>query len=268
MPCLEEVCMQALRDARAALVSEQKGEDRVSVLGKSEIVTKGDLAVSKALKASLFKSGIPAVIYSEETGGKPMRASDAPEFDIYFDELDGTFNYHRGVFPYTTVISAFKHSERPIFSHAIFCAVMDHTSDRLWHAKANEGCFLNGKQVHTSGKKELGKDASVIIDYGPCSSSVAPFLEIYSSAWVRNVSSAGFHFAGVASGHFDAYALDKQKAHELSAGYLLIKEAGGALIDFEGNKLDTQGFDFNSTYKIIAAATPELAEKLRGLIRT
>ena len=61
---------------------------------------------------------------------------------------------------------------------------------------------------------------------------------------------------------FDAFLNASHKAHELGAGHLMLKEAGGFLTDWEGRSLDDVPYDFDATYKIIAAATPELGQLL------
>jgi myo-inositol-1(or 4)-monophosphatase len=261
---ISNICLDALICARDTLNSLPGGRQAVATT-KDEPLTKGDLAVSKSLKNFLLGQISNSVVTSEEAGEifKPKE----PMWAIYFDEVDGTFNYERGILPCTTVISAFNYSSDLKFEDAIFAGVLDHTSERLWYAEKGRGCFLNNERVQTSGRKDLGKKTSIIIDHGPCSEDVSRFLNIYASSWVRNISSAGFHLAGVSSGNFDAYLLSKQKAHELGAGYLLVKEAGGVVIDFEGNSVGEKEFDFNKTYPIIAAATPELAEKLRKKIK-
>ena len=42
----------------------------------------------------------------------------------------------------------------------------------------------------------------------------------------------------------------------------MIKEAGGRIIDFNSNDIKDQEFDQKKKYKIIAAATPELAKAI------
>jgi myo-inositol-1(or 4)-monophosphatase len=258
-------CLNSLKDTKRYLSSLGVEGRQAVATTKDEPVTKGDLGVSKFLRKSLLVGTVHSIITSEEAG--EIFRPENPKWATYFDEVDGTFNYERGILPCVTVISAFEYSSNLKFKDAIFAGILDHTSDRLWYAERGEGCFLNNQRVQTSGQKDLGKKTSVIIDHGPCSKDVSRFLDVYANSWVRNVSSAGFHLAGVASGNFDAYLLSIQKAHELGAGYLMIKEAGGVVIDFNGNPIGKQEFDFNKTYPIIAAATPELAEEIRRKIR-
>jgi myo-inositol-1(or 4)-monophosphatase len=265
---LARVCLQGIEVARNTL--EVEGEaGREEVYKPGEPLTKSDLAISKALKEFFTNSGLPAVIYDEEMKGEPFFTCNNPEYNIYIDPLDGTFNYQRGgLLPSTTVISAFRHSEHPKFKDAVFAAVMDLKTKNLWYAEKGAGCFFNGKKARTSGRKDIGagKSCFVMIDHGPCTNDIEIFKDIYSSTWAHNVSSAGFHLAGVASGHFDAFVGPVQKAHELGAGYLLVKEAGGEIIDFYLRPINNLDFNFNSLYEIIAAATFELAGKLKWQI--
>ncbi len=265
---IAKICLQGLEIARKTLddLGEQGREEEYK---PGEPLTKGDLAVSKVLRRFFSESGIPVIIYDEEDKGKPFFTCSNPKYGIYIDPVDGTFNYQRGgVLPSTTVISVFNYSENLKFEDAIFGAIMDLKTKDLWYAKKRGGCCFNEKRVITSGKKDLGKDTFLMIDQGPCPSirEIEKFSEIYNSSWPHNVSSAGFHLAGVSSGHFDAFIGPLQKAHELGAGNLLVKEAGGVVIDFNGRPIDEEDFDFNKTYPIIAAATPKLAERLRRLI--
>ena len=70
------------------------------------------------------------------------------------------------------------------------------------------------------------------------------------------------HLAGVASGIFDAFVNLRHKAHELGAGYALIKEAGGTLLDTAGRPLDEEPYDFDARRGIVAAGTDEMAARI------
>ena len=95
---------------------------------------------------------------------------------------------------------------------------------------------------------------------------ISKLLAIYPESWVKDFSSAAFHLAGISSGLFDAYLSPSQKAHELGAGYLLIKEAGGFLQDWKGKLLDKVRYDFDAKYPIIAASTQELGDIIKTKI--
>jgi myo-inositol-1(or 4)-monophosphatase len=270
---ITDICLSALNEVKSTL--DRLGNDKRDLVPalKDEPVTKSDLVISKRLKDFFLKSKLPAVYISEEAGEINPEVKN-PLYHIYWDELDGTFNFQRGgLLPFTAVISAFeipKNGRKLIFDDAIFGAVMDLRTRDLWYAEKGGRCFFNGREVTSSDKTELDKKTFLMIDHGPCPSKeeVIRYLDLYSSAWVHNVSSAGFHIAGVASGDFDGFVCSIQKAHELGAGYLLVKESmGGATLDFEGKPIGYKEFDFNAKYSLIAAGTYQLAQKIREKIK-
>lgn len=70
----------------------------------------------------------------------------------------------------------------------------------------------------------------------------------------------------VASGQAVAFICDRQKMHELGAGYALVKGAGGVVVDFEGNDLGPKEYDFNKQMPVILAANKNIVDQLIELI--
>ncbi len=268
---VSKTCLEALHNARNSLkfVGE---EGRASVPStKDEPVTKSDLEISKILRRYFLHSSLNAVYCSEEAG--QINHVSNPDYFIYWDEIDGTFNFQRGgILPSSVVISVFNANDPLKFRDVFFAGVLDLSSGNLWYAESGKGCFFNGSKTKSFGKTTLGKNIYTVIDHGPCpkqgsNADVEKFLEVYRSTWAHNISSAGVHLAGVASGNFDVAILPIQKAHELGAGYLLVRESGRYIADFSGNSLDDQIFNFNNIYQIIAADTKELGQLLLDKIK-
>jgi len=262
MEKLIQICKDALHKAHGVLSSiGDKGTSEIHDKHVVDISTQGDIAVSEALTRFFKKQKIPAILFSEELGS--IELAKNPKYTITFDDIDGTHNYFRGrgILPYCTVVSIFDSLE-PKFEDALVAGVIEHNSGKLWHAVKNNGCYLNNNKVNTSGRKIFDRKTLVIIDHYACGKNISKFLKFYSESWVKDFGSAAFHLAGLSSGLFDAYLNPSQKAHELGAGYLLIKEAGGSLIDFNGNSLDGVRYDFNRKYSIIAASTQKLGKIL------
>lgn len=262
------ICREALDKAHRVLdslrdggISEVRGEH------VTDISTKGDLAVSRALTGFFRERGIPAVLFSEESGR--IELVKKPEYAIAIDDIDGSDNYHRGrgLLPYCTVVCIFD-SPKPRFRDALAAGVIEHNSGRIWHAVRDKGCFLNGRRVKTSGRKVLDRRTSVIIDHYMCKEYISGLLDLYPLSWVKDFGSTALHLAGVGSGMFDAFlAPPMHQAHEIGAGYLLIKEAGGFLSSWRGKPLDRERYDFFGRYSIVAASTQELGRALLSRIR-
>jgi myo-inositol-1(or 4)-monophosphatase len=143
--------------------------------------------------------------------------------------------------------------------------MIEHTKGNIWYAEKDKGCFLNGRRVHTTGLKRLVSDsdnvASVYIDWGPCPDEYV--LKFYSNiincSLVRNLASSGIHLAHIASGIASAGVICGQKPDELTAGYLMIKEAGGVVLSWAKRDIGEELFDFKKKYPNVAAATYDLA---------
>ncbi|MFH1182560.1 MAG: inositol monophosphatase family protein [Candidatus Woesearchaeota archaeon] len=258
----ELICKEALMLARSVI--EEAGSSGLKEVHDAHVVdisTEADMAVSDALMRFFREKKIPAVLFSEESGRLVL--SDDPKYTITFDDIDGTDNYHRGrgILPYCTVITIFDSIELK-FENAIAAGIIEHNSGRIWLASRGNGCCLDGAKVTTSGRTSLDRRALVIIDHYMGADNIRSLEAIYPSSWVKDFGSAAFHLAGVSSGLFDAYISPCQKAHELGAGYLLIKEAGGYLADWNGKPLDKLQYDFNAKYQIAAAATEKLGRQL------
>lgn len=265
---LSQKCLEALFITKKTILKLGEHGRTAVPTSKDEPVTKSDLEVSKALKKYFLDSGLNAVYQSEELGriNNPLN----PKYAVFWDEVDGTFNWQRGgLLSSAAVISAFEYKENLLFKDSLFAGVLDLKSGDLWYAERNKGCYLNNKKVHSFGRRDLGKNTKLMLDLGPCPSIKLQktFLDLNASSWVGNISCAGIHLAGVASGNFDGAVLPLQKAHELSAGYLLITESGRYIADFQGRDLANQQFDFNAKYQIVAADTKSLGEKILDKIR-
>jgi myo-inositol-1(or 4)-monophosphatase len=256
---------------REALLLAHKTLQRLGDIGLTEvhgahvtdISTRGDLAVSAALTQYFSSRQLPAVLLSEESGRQVLHPQ--PRLTIAFDDIDGTDNYFRGrgLLPYCTVVTILDHPE-PCFSHAAAAGIIEHNSGRLWLAARGQGCLADGVAACVSPRQHLDRRALLVVDHYSSANEIAAFQGLYGISWIKDFGASALHLAGVSSGLFDAYAGSAQKAHELAAGYLLIREAGGCVIDWNGNQLDQQPYVFEGRYPIVAAGTPALAEAVLG----
>ncbi len=89
----------------------------------------------------------------------------------------------------------------------------------------------------------------------------AELVGIIARTITRDFLSSGIAFALVVQ-HGSAYVGGKNKAHELGAGYLFMKEMGGTILDFEGKDIGEQIYDFNATKSMIAAVNLGIAKEI------
>ncbi|MBI2583611.1 MAG: hypothetical protein HYW25_03005 [Candidatus Aenigmarchaeota archaeon] len=255
---LRLICETALREAHFALEKTgQEGFEEVET--EKDIVTKGDLAVSEALKEYFKKSGIPARIDSEELGQLDM--SENPEFRIVVDEIDGTKNFEtgKGTLPYCTAVAIFGKVEKPRFDDCEVAGIIEHRSGHVWIATREGGCYYNDRLCRPSNRRQLDRKTVVVIDLYQSSGAFQGLGEVIGSGWPGDFKSAALHLAGVASGMFGAYVNPGNKPDELGAGYRLVKENEGTILLWDGTNLGNAVYDRNKTYPIVAAGSEDIA---------
>jgi myo-inositol-1(or 4)-monophosphatase len=230
-----------------------------------DISTAGDRAVSRALIDFFKNSGLPATLQSEESGRLDL--VQRPEYLIAFDDLDGTDNFFRGngLLPYCTVISILGGSA-PRFDDTLASGVVEHRTGMTWLAEKGKGVVVNGTPSRVSRCERIDRRTVIAVDHYGSREGNKRFGRLHTDAWVKDFGSSGFHLAGVASGMFQAFVNAGQKGHELAAGYLLVTEGGGTLVDFQGMPYGDREYDFDSTYEVIASCTPSLAASIANVL--
>ncbi len=83
---------------------------------------------------------------------------------------------------------------------------------------------------------------------------------------LRCLGAPTYEMAMVASGQALAYICDKQNISKLGAGYVLVKSAGGVVVDWEGRSLDQQSYHLDKTSPVILAANQKVADKIIDLL--
>jgi myo-inositol-1(or 4)-monophosphatase len=132
-------------------------------------------------------------------------------------------------------------------------------------ARAGGGAFLDGARIHVSESAALGE--SVLATGFPYrrnelpNNNVANFDRVILAVrGIRRMGSAAMDLAYVAAGRFDGYWELHLSPHDLAAGALLVREAGGVVKDLNG------GDDWLRAGHIVAAG-PALVEAIRERVR-
>ncbi len=151
------------------------------------------------------------------------------------DPLDGTNNFLRGI-PQFAVSIGLECSRRT----EVAC-IYDPMRDELFTARRGGGACLNGEPIRVSGTTAF-KDALIVLEF---SSYPGRALELYERLrpligpvrGVRAFGSACLNLAYVAAGMVDGAWFLSLSPWDVSAGILLIEEAGGRVTDLSGRPL-------------------------------
>lgn len=194
-----------------------------------DITTSADLASQTAVVRVLREVFADHAIVGEE-GTEP--GSDADHV-WYVDGLDGTSNFTHGI-PWYAVSVALR-----CRGEVVAGAVFDPVHDELWSAGRGRGATGNGLPLRVADTERVGK--AVVVSQIQSSDPVliarfaATFEQLLNAAaGVRFVGAPALILSHIAAGHVDAYVERAMPPWDISAGQLILEEAGGRLTDLAG----------------------------------
>lgn len=174
------------------------------------------------------------------------------------DPLDGTSNYLHGI-PHFAVSIAHQVNGRT--EHAL---VYDVIRDEMFTASRGSGARLNQKRIRVASRS--GLEDAVVATAFPFRQreKLQAYARVFQAVFAktedfRRAGTASLDLAWVAAGRLDAYYEIGLHPWDVAAGALLVREAGGVVLDFEGN----DSFEENGT---IVAAPFKLMTPLQQII--
>jgi myo-inositol-1(or 4)-monophosphatase len=208
---------------------------QVSRKGPADFVSKADRAAERTLYDELSKARPDWGFLLEESGeieGDPNK----PRFII--DPLDGTTNFLHGI-PHFAISIAVEETlvsgKREIMSALIYNPVTD---ESFW-AEKGRGAWLQDARLRVSARRNL--DEALIATGIPFMGhgNFAQWNRIFGAvapevAGIRRFGAASLDLAWVAAGRYDGYWEADLQPWDVSAGMLLVREAGGFVTDFRG----------------------------------
>jgi len=169
------------------------------------------------------------------------------------DPLDGTTNYLYG-FPAWAVSVAVEDADGGLAG-----VVLDPVRGDLFAAERGRGLRLNGEPAGVREPVAV-EQALVATGFSYERRRRAEQAEVLTGVLprvrdVRRAGAAALDLAMVAGGRLDGYYERGLRPWDWAAGRLAVAEAGGTVVDLEGEPLG-----------LVAASTPELAAELVGLV--
>ena len=244
------VAVEAVATARRVIASRETTS--VDFKGERDMVTDVDLAVEEAVRGFLEKE-TPEIGFLGEEHGRTGPAGDAPWWVL--DPVDGTANFARGI-PLCGVSLALVQGRT-----SVLAAIDLPFLDVRYTAAAGHGAYAGEHRLRVSGTRELPEAMISLGDFavGPGSEeknrarlALLALLGRHAQR-VRMVGSAAIDLAWVAHGMLDATVILANRPWDTMAGVLLVREAGGVVLDQDGTDHTTD-----------SAATIAFCPALRG----
>jgi len=258
---VESLVRNAGVTVREALINDKKVETKSSI---TDVVTETDRAVEAALVTGI-KSEYPdhQFIGEEDTaeakGGNVAPLTDDPTWII--DPIDGTMNFVHSnpLISISVALTINKCLEIGI----IYLPALN----MMYTARKGKGAELNGKKISVSGCKDLSSAMFLQEIWARSGNTkneswqlncIAALMKRAHS--VRSLGSAAINLAFVAAGQADAYSQSLISCWDFAAGALIVKEAGGVVLDPHGGR----DFDLMSR-RILVTSSQKLAEEILAI---
>jgi myo-inositol-1(or 4)-monophosphatase len=232
--------------------------------GVIDLVTQVDREVEQMFRALIGERFPDHVVLAEEFEVRGDRQNSA-EYCWVFDPVDGTTNYAHGL-PIFCCACSLERNGQPIVA-----AIYDPNRRELFTAERGRGAWLNGAPMRVSS------DAKTLIDSLLCTGFhydihkegeyvLALFGDFIKQARaVRRLGSAAIDLAYVAAGRFDGFWEVLLNPWDISAGALLIEEAGGMVSTLTGDPFESRRGEILASNGLIHDA---MLEVIRSRKRT
>jgi myo-inositol-1(or 4)-monophosphatase len=232
--------VKAARAAGNVLLRHMNKLDALNVVEKDRMdyASEVDGLAEKEIIKEFRRSTPDYAILGEESG-----ASGHSRYTWVIDPLDGTSNYLHGI-PHFCVSIALVENGEP--THGV---IFDPLRNELFTASRGSGATLNDRKIRIAERKDLA-GAMLITGFPPRERArTSAHLKcvdalLLEAEDIRRTGSAALDLAYVASGRADAYFEAGVKPWDIAAGALLVREAGGKVVDFRGRAtgpMDTRG---------------------------
>jgi myo-inositol-1(or 4)-monophosphatase len=223
-----EVCIDAARQGGDLVRSRFLTEKKVSFKGWANIVTDVDLESEKAVLGLLASEFPHFNILSEES--EPVTSDSTYTWVV--DPIDGTRNFAQGIPHFCVVVALAKGSD------VVAGVTYDPMKDELFTAELGQGAFLNGTRISVSTREEI-PESILGFDLGYVDERAGLALDMVRSLWprmqgMRLMGSSALGLAYAAAGRLDLYFHHLLSPWDVASGLLLVKEAGGNVVDKQG----------------------------------
>jgi len=250
---LEQTKTIASEAAALVLSSFGTSQGDAESKGPRDVVTEADRRSEAFIRERLVRQFPRDGIIGEEG----TRRESASGRTWFIDPLDGTVNYAR-LIPIWCVSVALFQGREPILG-----VIVDPIRKETFWAAAGSGAWCNRDRLRCTQVADPAEAmVHMTVDFND-ESMLTGLEDIKQVApkvlRTRNTGSAALALAWLAAGRFDAMTHRFAHPWDYGAGVLLVKEAGGAVID-------VQGGDFSDeTHAVVAAATEPLNASIRSL---
>ncbi len=215
-----------------------------------------DKVAEDTILACVEEMDLPLNILSEEAG----LVDRGQTRTLVIDPIDGTHNSMLGIPLYSVSLAVGTSS----LSDVEVGVVRDLVSDDLFVAERDKGAELNGRPIRV---REANPSLPATLVYLGRHAGSETMKVVKRAGRVRSMGCASLEMCMVAQGKFDAYYMNCDiheksiRVVDIAASALVLREAGGELVDLQGRRLDMP-FVLTARSNFLAFGDPRVREVL------
>lgn len=228
--------------------------DKIEIKGLNDMVSYVDKTAEQMIVAALEKV-IPnaGFITEEQTINRT-----GERYNWIIDPLDGTTNFIHGLPVYSVSIALQEYGE------LVLGVVYEINQDECFYAWKDAPAYLDGSEIRVSNCKTVSESLLATgfpyYDFKKQPEYIALFTELMKGCHgLRRLGSAAVDLAYTACGRFDGYYEYNLNAWDAAGGIVIVKQAGGQVLNFKG------GPEVLNTRELLAT-NGKITDELLGVI--
>lgn len=229
------IAVKAARSAGRLIVRNFENADTVQVSekNKDDLVTNIDRECQRTIAETILHFYPEDRITGEENSANTENVSAEREWIV--DPIDGTTNFVKGI-PHVAVSIGVKFRGETVAG-----CVYDPILDELFTAEKGSGAQLNDRKIHVSNRQSLNGTIIAVSYPHRKRQYLDEYRDMMNRAFdrcadLRRMGTASLDLAYVAAGRLDGYFEACLYPWDFAAGELIVREAGGFVTDFSGDK--------------------------------
>lgn len=241
----QQLVIDVFKSFREELMKSYGNIEHISK-GDGSPVTELDIKVEKAIKERLAKDYPEIGFHGEETED----VAGTVDATWIVDPIDGTSSFVHGL-PYCTNMAGLV-----VDGVTVASVIYQFATDDLYTAIRGEGAYKNDERIYI---KNTELDNSIVFSGSFAYKNLYPIFGPHKIGIFAPLGASGYEYTRLAQGSIQAVTKLRggSQMHDNVPGVLLVQEAGGEIISFEG---DTYAYDTLS----FVAATPNVAGVIKG----
>ncbi len=258
---LEQIANKVIEIAKEAgsFIREQRktfSPDKIEFKGLNDLVSYVDKTAEEKIVSAL-KDVLPEAgfITEEKTISKV-----GERYNWIIDPLDGTTNFIHGLPVFSVSIALQEYNE------LVLGVVYEVNMDECFYAWKGSSAYLNGNVIKTSDSPAISQSLLATgfpyYDFSKQPAYINLFTELMKSCHgLRRLGSAAVDLAYTACGRFDAFYEYNLNPWDVAAGIVIVRQAGGQVVNFKGGDEVLQTRELLATNGKITGEMLEVIDK-------